>query len=350
MKVASILVRIVMVGVWFGILVAFLFTPYLALLWSHKKTLNLCIWPMMVDPRVLKDFERETGIKVNVNYYENNEELYSKLKITNGRGYDLIVPTDYIVQDLIDDGLIKKIDSSRLNFMHTLKPYLLHHYYDPHALYSIPYYISFFGLGINRDYVKLQNAPSWGMLFESKYALPSLCMTDVQRESIMLAAYYLYGSTDVTDGDRLEKIVQLLCEQKKFVDIYSSTRVDELLASGSCAVAVGSSTEVGKAMRECSNIDFVIPQEGSFITIDSFVIPAASTCDDLVYQFLNFLYRPDIMKRNSAHYGFCPPTNNVGTSALGVICPDENLIPSLHFFKSALPRDTMHELWITIKA
>lgn len=354
MRLASVLLRIVIVFAWIGVLGAFLFAPYVTRLWSNKRTLNLCIWPMMIDPQVLAHFERETGIKVHSNYYENNEELYNKLKTTKGKGYDLIIPTDYIVQDLINDGLVKKIDTSRLDFMHTIKPYLLHHYYDPDVSYSIPYYVSVFGLGINKDYFAGQlPIPSWNLIFNPEYIVPPLCMTDGQRESIMLAAYYLYGATSsskIIGKPHLKQIAQLLREQKKFVDVYSSARVDELLASGSCAVTFGSSPEVWKAMREYPNVTFVIPREGSFITIDSFVIPKGSTNDDLVYQLLNFLYRPDVMERNSTQYGFCPPTINVTNIAPGVVCLNEQLLRSMHFFNNPILRETMHELWIVVKS
>ena len=327
-------VRSAMVLFWIGAIFAFLFLPVVSSFLSNKKSISLFIWPMILDAKVLARFEQETGVKVYVNYYESNEELYSKLKATKGKGYDLIVPTDYMMEQLIADGLVKKIDKNQFASMQDINTYLLGQYFDPSNDYSIPYYASIFGLGVNtRHFGGVTPVADWGMVFDKERAVKPLCMYDSAREAIMLAAFYLYGEIEtIATPQKLHAIAQLLIAQKEWVDIYTNARVEELLASGSCPLAVGTSPDIWKAVREYPTIQFVV-QEGSFVTIDSFAIPAATYKDDLVYQLLNYLYQPDLIRHNSLKYGFCPPTTNVSTDQSGVYCPVPSNLKSCIFLK-----------------
>ncbi|HSW73859.1 MAG TPA: extracellular solute-binding protein, partial [Candidatus Limnocylindria bacterium] len=209
---SSWLVRTCMVLFWLIIIFCFLYTPTVTRLFSHKKSISLFVWPMILDAKVMEQFERETGIKVYVNYYETNEELYGKLRATGGKDYDLIVPTDYMVQTLIQDGLVKKIDTTRLSFKDQLKPYLLGHYFDPRNEYSIPYYTCIFGLGINKNYFGgVLPQASWSLVFDQAQAKFPMSMLDSAREAIMLAGFYLYGSLDrITEPEALKNITELL--------------------------------------------------------------------------------------------------------------------------------------------
>jgi len=131
--------------------------------------------------------------------------------------------------------------------------------------------------------------------------------------------------------------------------VYTSTRVEELLASGSCSVAVGTSPDVWKVAREYPHIGFVVPREGSFVTIDSCVIPKASYKKDLVYQLLNFLYQPQVIHHNSIRYGFCSPRTDMNAE-VGIYCPDARDFEKLQFFKNVLSKKQLQDAWIAVKA
>ena len=94
--------------------------------WVHRseKSITVFTWPLIIDANYITEFERETGIKVYLSYYENNEELLTKLKTTQGRGYDLVIPSDYTIEQLIKDGLVKKIDISKIDFVDRIHPFL----------------------------------------------------------------------------------------------------------------------------------------------------------------------------------------------------------------------------------
>ena len=343
--------RTCMAFFWTGIIFLLLFIPSISRFFYQEKSVSLFIWPMILDPKTLEQFEVDTGIKVYVNYYESNEELYSKLQATGGKGYDIIVPTDYMVEQLIKDGLIKKIDTSQLTFMHRIKPSLLGNYYDPTNEYSIPYYMTIFGLGVNKAYFNGEPLRSWGLAFNKDLVESPICMIDSTREAILLAAYYLYGTIDSAGTpEHLAAITHLLRDQKGWVEVYTSARIEELLASGSCAVAVGTSTDIWKATREYPNIEFVVPDEGSFVTIDSFALSKATDKDTLAYQLINYLYSASVVRHNSMKHGFCSPVTDVAVEGRGIYCPTHEEYRKLHFFKNVLTREQMQDLWISVKA
>ena len=349
---STLCTRIMMIAFWISVIFAFLFLPSVTRFGYEQKSLNLFIFPVILDPHVLAQFEQETGVKVYINYYETNEELYSKLKATQGEGYDIIVPTDYTVEVLISDGLLKKIDKTKLPMLQQIRPDLMGNYFDPNNEYSIPYYMSVFGLGINKEYFKgVLPDPTWALVFDRNLVKTDICMLDSIRESIFLASLYIYGNSNFDDPKtQLIAIEELLRTQKQWVDVYTSNRIEELLASGSCPVAIGTSPDVWKAAHEYPNIEFVMPQEGSFLTIDSFVIPKSTTKDVLIYQLLNYLYRPEVLAVSSLSYGFCSPLQDVEQVSPSIFCPTNEQFKKLHFFENVLTKTQMQDVLLAVKA
>jgi spermidine/putrescine-binding protein len=208
------------------------------------------------------------------------------------------------------------------------------------------------GLGINKDYFggKLPT-PSWSLIFEEPKQAYSICMTDIAREAVMLAGYYLFKDIDsLSEDDRLAVIKTMLERQKKWVEVYSDARVEELLVSGSCPIAVGVSPDIFKSMRENKAIEFVIPREGTFLSINSFVLPKTTKKEDLVYELLNYLYQPDILIVSSKQYGFCPPIKNVPNHTHGIFCPDAKQLSTMEFFRNVLSPDEIQEVWVSVLA
>ena len=344
----SFIMRCSMVMVWTGLIFLLLYMPRIGSFLYQEKSVNLFVWPMILDANIFTQFEEETGIKVYVNYYESNEELYSKLQATQGKGYDVIVPTDYMAEQLIKEGFVKKIDKTRLNFLDRLQPSLMGHYFDLHNNYSVPYYTSIYGLGINKNFFdgSIPEA-SWALVFGKQPTNERIGMIDSAREAILLASLYLYGDIAVTD-QHLPALEKILSSQKEWVEIYTSSRAEEVLASGSCPVAVVTSTEIWKALREYPAIEFVVPKEGSFVTIDSCMLSAATHKNDEVYKLINFLYRPDIVRHNTHKYGFCSPVT--GVEGMGLPCYPHSVGGNILFFKNVLTRKQVQDLWTSVKS
>lgn len=346
----SLAVRTIMVLVWLMALAFFFFSPTLLQFVRSDKAITLLMWPAMVDVKKLHDFERETGIKVNVTYYESSEELLRKMQITKGVGYDLVIAADHAIEQLVADRLIKQLNKQELPFLPGLNPAFVNHYFDPHNDYSIPYYLGIYGLGIDRSHFK-NGVPEgdWSLLFEKQGY--RISMTDDARRAVMLAAFYLFGNdADLSDPAHLKKIEKLLIKQKKWVELYSDVRGEELLAAKSCPIALTISPDLWRMEQEFSNLSFVIPQKGSFMVLDSFIIPAQSKKEQHVYQLLRYLYSPELLKHNATHYGFCPPLASVQVSDYAIVCPTRELMGRLRFFNMKISKDALNDLWIAVMA
>lgn len=344
------IVRGIMLCTWMVFIFGFLYSPLLVHLFPERRTLNLLIWPTMLDAQQLAVFEKEMGVRLYVSYYESNEELLRKLQMTKGEGYDLIIAADTTLDQLIPKNIFQRLDKKKIPFFNSLRPSLLGHYFDPENSYSIPYYLGVYGLGIDKDYFG-QNlpAPSWATLFE-KHPY-KVTMTDDPRKALLLAGYYLFGSIDnLAAENHMHAIASLLIKQKKWVELYSDIRGEDVLASKSCPVALTLSSDLWRMSREYKNLTFVVPQEGSFMIIDSCVIPAASKKQELVYQLLNFIYKPDIIGYHTRKYGFCPPLQDDSLEIDGLFCPSADEMKKLDFFRNVLPKEDIDKVWVAVMA
>lgn len=342
-------IRITLVGVWLVACAAFLYAPLLLQRWQRTQSLNILIWPTMLDAKKLAEFEQNTGIKLYISYYENNDELVRKLRVTKGAQYDLVIAADTAVHTLIQEQLVQPLDTTKLSFYNELRPSLLHHYFDPNNRYSVPYYMSMYGLGIDRRYFdKELPKASWTLLFEHNGY--RITMTDDPRRAILIAAQYLFGSIDdLNNPERIAEIKQLLLQQKKWVELYSDIRGEEVLAAQSCPVALTISSDLTRVQREYPSLQFLIPHEGTFMTIDSCIMPVATSKQELVYQLLNAIYQPDMIRYHADKYGFCPPLVTV-EPAEQVICPDEQQLKQIDFFRNVVPKDVIDKLWVAVMA
>ena len=340
-------IRILIVLFWLATVLVFLQFPRIISLLSSKKTLYIATWPLLIDAQYIQDFEKETGIKVELTYFERSEELYSKLKATGGQGYDLIFPSDYTVNLLIKEGLLKKIDKSRLNFWQRMDPRLLGNYYDPNNDYSIPFFWGVFGIGFNKKVYGEHPDPSWNILFspDAKH----IVMSDNPRESVLISAQYLFGDAHALKEKTAQDAVKtLLKEQKSHVDVYTDERIDDLLSTENNPLAFGLATDISRAIKNNANIGFFVPKEGGFYIIDSIAIPKNSTREDLAYTFINYLFRRDVMNHHIALYHmFSPVTDTVRPAGYS---PDPETFKKLKFLTDVISEDEFNRIWIDVLA
>jgi len=345
---------IMMISFWIILIIGSLYIPRLLYSSQEEKSINMLIWPITVDPEMLKVFERETGIRVYINYFESNEELLAKLAVTKGRGYDLIVPSDYTVDYMIKNNMLQKIDHTKLNFYNRFNPRLLGHYFDHDNTYSLPFVWGVYGLGVDKEFFTGGTPEAtWDLIFkENNY---DIGMLDMPREAIQIVAKYLYGTAQNLTNDRLQKIQELLLVQKKWVYTYTSLQADYVLASRSSPVVVTSSSEIGNVMENYDFIDFIVPREGSFLVIDSLVIPAKSKKQDYIYELINFLYKKDIFNHHAQKYHFLSPMTDGhdeqkdGKQKEMVTFTDEEF-KKLEFFKGSISEEQINDIWITLKS
>lgn len=352
-----IFIRIGVVFFWIALIFGILYWPETPFFNSGKKSLNIFTWGDILEPSVIADFERQTGIKVHLNYFSSNEELIVKLKATKGEGYDLIVPSDYCVEIMAKEGLLKPINKSQLNFYSYLNPGLLGHAYDPHNTFSIPFEWELIGLGIDKPYFDTHPLhPSWKMIFDSKVVDYRIAMVNDPIEALQMAAFYLYGPVDQVTDAQLQEITKLLIQQKEWVAAYAEFRGDYFLATKSCPVILSSSSYIWRTMRKFPFVGFVVPKEGSFITIENFCIPIASKKEDLTYQLLNFLYRPESMAKHYEEFGIFPATLDViphlshDVETQKLLESSTTLLRNSHFIHQITSQEKIRDAWVQIKS
>ncbi|HVX00786.1 MAG TPA: extracellular solute-binding protein [Candidatus Babeliaceae bacterium] len=353
--------RLMLIGVWLLLAIVAL----AILRWEYfskpENSITVFTWGGLIDPHYIKQFEQQTGIKVTISYYSTNEELLVTMKATNGRGYDLIVPSDYAVNILRKQGILKKIDKSKLTFLNSLDPLLLGRDFDQTNDYSLPYAWEIFGFGIDKDYFSSIQFDkfSWKTVFCTPLGF-KITMVNDPIEAALFGYYYLYGTEPQNipiikeQRDKIEKA--LLC-QKKWVEAYTDFRADYFLITRNCPLVVTSSSYILRSMREYPYIDFVIPQDGSFITIENMAIPIASSKESLVYKFLNFLYSLRAFKHHYGLYAFLPALKPDFAQEMGLDKGSFKLLEQFHqassrfsFFRPIMPEVALQRLWVGVKS
>jgi len=351
--VYSIMRTMVVMG-WVTIIAVFLYSTALTDGLQTRRSLNVLVWGQVLDKEFLVNFEKETGIQINLTYFENNEELFVKLRSTQKHDYAIIMPSDWAAQLLIKEGIIKKIDPSRITFFNDLYPALCNHYFDPHNEYTLPYYWTLYGLGVNTDLFNGHIPPAtWRLIFDPALLPDRIATFEDVRPLALIAALYLFGRLENLQHDEIEQIIALLKYQKQYVEIYTDHRAEYVLASGSVAVVAGLSGDFLKVMNRFDNIHFLIPQEGAFAVIDSFAITAATEKDDLIYLFLNYLFRKDIVAQYVDKFEFFPAVRidvEYDERFSSFTEPTEELFNNVHFFKNVVSSYVLNDVLLALKS
>lgn len=245
-------------------------------------------WPEESENDVIGDFEEACGVEVTLTTYPSNEELAAKLRAGNS-GYDLIVPSDYMVDTLAQEGRLLKLDKAQLPNMANLDPAQMGLYYDPNNDYSVPFQYGMTGIGYNS--AELESPPeSWAALFEpaqfEAYA-QQFSMLDDEREVIGAALKYRGFSVNSTDPAELEQARQVLEQQKCSLSSYDSESYTQGLAAGEILMAHAWNGNTSLARSENPDIDWIVPSEGGVIWQDNLAIPADAPHPYTAHVFIN---------------------------------------------------------------
>lgn len=356
--------RLVIISFWLTVILgSFYAVNYLTQNISEQKTINIFTWIDMINRDSISEFEQQTGIKVNLSYFSNAEELLTKLRLTNAKDYDLILVNDYAIVSLIKHDLVQKLDKTKLKFWSEIEPNLLNSYYDPQNLYSMPFYWDIYGLGYlsesltQNKYLSENSELSWELVFDTQQNNYNykIAMLDNGLEAILCAGQYLFKSADNLQSAQLPKIRELLINQKKFIAAYTDEKAGFLLAAGDVQVAVTQSAFIHRVLKHRPEIKFGIPKEGGFIIVDALVISKYSTKLDWVYQFLNFIYQPKFINQTVTQFAYLPVLKtSLKQADLNYLGGLDKLLQQdfkkLQFFKRNLPLQDVNKIWVDVKA
>ena len=263
-------------------------------------------WGEYIDPEVLTMFEEETGIDIVYEEFETNEILYPKIS-SGAIAYDVICPSDYMIQRMIENDLLSEINFDNIpNLKNIGKQYLEQsRQFDPENKYSVPYCWGTVGILYNKMMVD-EPVDSWSILWDPKYK-DNILMQDSVRDAFGVTLKYLGYSLNSTDLDELTEAQNLLIEQKPLVQAYVIDQVRDKMIGNEAALGVIYSGEAIYTQKENPNLEYVIPKEGSNIWIDSWVIPKNAEHKENAEKFINFLCRPDIALMNFEYITYSTP-------------------------------------------
>ena len=263
-------------------------------------------WGEYIDPEVLTMFEEETGIDIVYEEFETNEILYPKIS-SGAIAYDVICPSDYMIQRMIENDLLSEINFDNIpNLKNIGKQYLEQsRQFDPENKYSVSYCWGTVGILYNKMMVD-EPVDSWSILWDPKYK-DNILMQDSVRDAFGVTLKYLGYSLNSIDLDELTEAKNLLIEQKPLVQAYVIDQVRDKMIGNEAALGVIYSGEAIYTQKENPNLEYVIPKEGSNIWIDSWVIPKNAEHKENAEKFINFLCRPDIALMNFEYITYSTP-------------------------------------------
>ena len=229
-------------------------------------------WGEYIDPDTITMFEEETGIKVVYDEYETNEIMYPKVE-AGATAYDVLCPSDYMIQKLIENDLLQEINFDNIpNVKNIGQQYFdQSQEFDPENKYSIPYCFGTVGILYNKTMVD-EPVDSWSILWDEKYA-DNILMQDSVRDAFMVALKLKGYSMNTLDEGELNEAKQILIDQKPLVQAYVIDQVRDKMIGNEAAIGVIYSGEAIYTQRENADLEYVIPKEGTNVWIDSWVIP-----------------------------------------------------------------------------
>jgi spermidine/putrescine-binding protein len=250
-----------------------------------SKELNLFVWTEYIPVEWKECFELVYGVKINHDEYSSNEEMYAKLS-AGGTNYDLVQPTDYIVSLMIRNGMLQKLDKSKLNFLDNLDPAYMNQPFDPGNEYTIPYEGGFDAIIYNAD--KVTNPPkSYADLWNPEYA-GRLVLLDDSRVIIGMTLLTLGYDVNTTDPAQLNEAKAKLAELIPNVKLFDSDSPKTALIAGDVDLGVVWTGEAYTAHQENPAFTFVYPTEGAIIWQDNWAIPVGAPHLDAAYAWMNY--------------------------------------------------------------
>ncbi len=279
-----------------------------------KGQLNLYIWTEYVPDSVIKGFQTQTGIKVNVSTYSTNEDMLAKVKSESEGAFDVVQPSDYMVEQMIKQGMLQKLDKSKMTNEKNISDAFLNQSYDPENQYSMPYLGGVAGIAVNTSKIK-DSITSYADLFNPKYKKTIVALNDY-RAVIGMAARSLGMSMNETDDSKLAQIKTQTLKLKGNIKLYDSDSPKSALISGDCNLGFCWSAEIALAMKDNPAIKIVFPKEGAYVFFDNWCITKGAKNAANANAFINYMMDAQTGKAVSEEFPYLQP-NKAAVDLLG---------------------------------
>ncbi|CAH0533503.1 Spermidine/putrescine-binding periplasmic protein [Vibrio stylophorae] len=292
---------------------------------KEEQTLYFYNWSEYIPSDVLEQFTKETGIKVIYSTYESNETMYAKLK-THGDGYDLVVPSTYYVSKMRNEGMLQKIDHSKLSNFSQLDPNFLNKPFDPNNDYSIPYIWGATGIGVNTEMVDKNSVTSWADLWNPAYE-GQLMMMDDSREFFHIALRKLGYSANTTNPEEIKAAEAELKKLMPNVLVFNSDFPANPYMAGETSLGMLWNGSAYAARQDGAPIEIVWPKDGAIFWMDSIAIPAGAKNVDAAYKMIDFLLRPENAAKIAVEIGYPTPVKGAYPLLPKSFVEDPNVYP-----------------------
>ena len=323
---------------------------------GSKNSVTVYNWGDYIDPDVNEMFTKETGIKVVYQEYANNEEMFATVEPGNV-AYDVLFPSDYIVEKMIHQDMLAELDKSKLLNYTNIDERFTKLPFDPEDRFSVPYMWGTEGIVYNKKMVS-ESVDSWNILWDEKYK-GQIMMYDSERDSIMVALKKLGHSMNTRDKKQLEEAKELLIKQAPLVLAYVGDEGKGRMINGEAALMTAWAGDAMVMMDKNPDLAYIIPKEGSNYFVDSIVIPKNAKNIEAAYKYIDFLCRPDIAAKNAEYIGYSTPMNAArellpeGINNNEVAYPKDEVInnPNMEMFND--PSDIIElysSIWTQVKA
>ena len=283
---------------------------------SHTEELYVYNWGDYIDDEVVAMFEEETGIKVTYDMFETNEEMYPVIE-AGAVTYDVVCPSDYMIQKMIENDMLAEINFENVPNISQINPEYMEmsRSFDPENRYSVPYCWGTVGILYNTKRLEelgVEPPKGWMDLWDPALK-GEILMQDSVRDAFMVALKGLGYSMNTIDEKELQQAKDLLIQQKPLVQAYVIDQVRDKMIGGEAAVGVIYSGEMLYIQEEVKNLgldyslEYVVPEEGTNLWLDSWVIPKNAQNKENAEKWINFLCRPDIALRNFEYITYSTP-------------------------------------------
>ncbi|WP_314719962.1 spermidine/putrescine ABC transporter substrate-binding protein [Parvimonas micra] len=312
---------------------------------------NMYNWGEYIDKEVLDEFTRETGIKVNYETFVTNEDMYLKIK-QGGSNYDIVVPSDYMIEKMIKEDMLEPIDKSKLSNYKNIDAKFLNKSYDPESKYSIPLYWGTLGILYNKNLVDGE-ITSWADLWNEKHK-DKIIMLDSSRDSLAAALLKNGFSMNSRNKEELEIAKKDLIKQKKSILAYLVDEAKDNMLAENAVIEVMYSGDANELLNSDKKFKYVKPKEGTNLWFDSMVILKNSKNKENAHKLINFLIKKEILTKNMDYTYYAVPNQEVinkNKLVKSVTEIDDEYFKKMEVFKD--PSDFIKEydnIWTDVKA
>lgn len=322
-------------------------------------TLKLYNWGEYMGDTLISDFEKQFGVNVIVEYFDSNEMMYTKIQA--GDAYDILVPSDYMIERLLANNSLQPIDKEMIPNISNLSEGVKGLPYDPDNTYSVPYFWGTVGIVYNKNNVDIKDLEQQGyaILKNPKYK-GKLYMYDSERDSFMIALKSLGYSMNTDNEQEIEQAYQWLKELNDTMEpVYVTDEVIDGMMNGNKDLAVVYSGDATTILYENEDMAFYLPKQGTNIWSDAMVIPANAENPKLANEFINYVLTYDASYGNSEAVGYTSSNQEVMdnmSSEGGLYELVPSYIPRTGYEKdevfqdNAILKEKLSELWIKVKA